>query len=83
METKKYRVKSGRLVVHGGEDFHEGTELWLVDAVAAVHGESLELVEVAPGETPPIALDEPTPLEAEEAIAILEEVATPTKKNAK
>jgi hypothetical protein len=44
-KTKPYKVKPGRLVIHGGDRFTEGMEIELADAVAEVHGQNLEPLE--------------------------------------
>lgn len=92
MQQKKYRVKSDKIIYHGGVEYTEGATLWLVDNVAAVHAENIEEVEPDKGEKPPELLDndglpvptssEETPPQVEEAIAILDKVADPKKKDA-
>jgi hypothetical protein len=41
---KKYLVKAGKLIVHGGVQFPEGQTVELADNVAAVHGANIELL---------------------------------------
>ncbi|MFM6155059.1 MAG: hypothetical protein ACKPE3_19025 [Sphaerospermopsis kisseleviana] len=44
-KTKPYKVKPGKLVIHGGDRYTEGMEIELTDAVAEVHGQNLEPLE--------------------------------------
>ena len=60
-KTKPYKVKPGKLVIHGGEKFTEGMELQLADAVAEVHGANLE--ESAPSPEEPSQGDTDPPEE--------------------
>lgn len=41
---KKYQVKVGRQIVHGGVVFSEGQVAELTDEVAAVHAENIDLL---------------------------------------
>ncbi|MBD2694428.1 hypothetical protein [Anabaena catenula] len=41
---KKYQVKPGRQIVHGGVMSLEGQVVELTDVVAAVHAENIELL---------------------------------------
>lgn len=51
-KPQQYRVKSGKVIFHGGERFEEGAEIELVPDVAEVHAPNLELIEP---EEPPTA----------------------------
>lgn len=50
-KSKLYKVKPGKLIIHGGEQFSQGMELYLVEAVAKVHGDSLEEIQPQPAPT--------------------------------
>lgn len=51
---KKYQVKPGRQIVHGGVVFSEGQVTELTDEVAVVHAENIELLPEPKAKSKPV-----------------------------